>query len=182
MYSIGSHCWLRTVFKAAIVALVLFTAQAALGRSHTESAYGFFKGMTLKQARAAAPIKAIGTSASIFATSKPPRPAAPFTYYTLVVSPIAGVCAITAMTDPEAEETKSFERKVTSLLARLTRIHGPPADAGDSTDRLEWQDPLGPGTEIALAIARSDDGVSQVTLTYAFSNRRECQAAFRVGL
>jgi hypothetical protein len=174
---------LPTILLAA--ALVAPSAAAPQSRAK-ESAFGFTKGMTLKQVKAVAKVEKVPNTQSIFATRKPPAPVLYFSTYAVIVSPKVGVCAVMASSDEVPKDSSVRKSDIDRIAEVLSAKYGPPAEGpgdGDTTDLGVWRDPLGPGTAIRMAASSDKYDLNQsIVVFYYFSNFESCRAEEMKGL
>jgi hypothetical protein len=170
------------LLATALLAPVSATAQT----KPKEAAFGFTKGMTLKQVRAAAKVEKVPNSRLLYATKKPPAPVIYFRYYVVTVSPKVGVCGVAAVTDDATIAEPVGKVAIERISNSLSAKYGPPGkDPGEGAngDLGMWTDPLGPGTSIRLS-ANNDkyDEIRSLVAFYYFSNFEACRAEELQGL
>jgi hypothetical protein len=176
----------RLAVLSVLVALAGQTAQPNGHAHHREAAFGFFKGMTLKQAQTAAPLKR--AAPNMYATAEPPQPIYPFILYMIAVTPSAGICAAVAETDgrsiSDPGAARAIQESMSTLLHQLGKRYGPATKLGELNpddplgplDLATWTDPQGAHTSIILGIRSRPDRTTFIHIAYSFSNLDKCQA------
>lgn len=163
-----------------VLAAIMVAAGTSTAEERNESAFGFHKGMTLKQAKAVAPLKHSSHSHYEYGTVKPPRPVDPFVYYMVSVGPTVGVCMVDAQTDWHPRSSKKHLQTFMEVMKLLTEKYG------DATKTIEdgamWANVRGAGSHLMMRVNTRDDGQADVSVTYGFSNVNKCVEEMREGL
>ena len=172
-----------------LLAAALLAPSAAPPQSRAkpkESAFGFTKGMTLKQVQAVAKVEKVPNTRSFYATKKPPAPVPYFIFYVIAVSPKVGLCGVMAATDDAPKDSPVKKADIERITNSLTAKYGPPTEGpgdGDKSDWGVWKDPLGPGTTIRLSENTDKYDLTQsIAVYYYFSNFQSCHAEEMQGL
>src|SRR5205814_7628610 len=110
------------------------------GAKVKESAFGFYKGMTLKQAKVAAAVQGMADAPYTFTTTTPPRPVYPFFMYTIALTPSVGVCSVLAMTKPWQQGSNGLLENASLVLTMLKKRYGNP---DPSNTPFTWTEPQG---------------------------------------
>jgi len=169
--------------RVVVVAVATLATSTAPANAMKQSAFGFDKGMTLKQAKAVASLKQAPHDPYLYVTEKAPRPVAPFTSYAIMVGPTAGVCMVMAQTAhlPDLEKVKSDYGYVLDVL--VERYGAPTRSTPGALDQEhDWSEPLGPNTLLRLELQKNADGTRHVMLSYLFSNMVKCLQEVQSGL
>jgi hypothetical protein len=179
------HAQPAVIFLSAAL-LAPFSATAQTKTMPKEAAFGFTKGMTLKQVRAVAKVEKVPSSRLLYATKTPPAPVIYFRYYVVTVSPKVGVCGVAAVTDDATIAEPVGKAAIERISDSLSAKYGPRAkDPGDGAngDLGVWTDPLGPGTAIRLSANKDRfDEIRSLVVFYYFSNFEACRAEELQGL
>jgi len=161
------------------------SAPAQPKTAEKEAAFGFHKGMTLKQAKSVAVLKPLVRAVNTFYTTKPPRPFSAFQTYMVTISPAVGVCRVMAMNTTKAPGSKELQPIQVTITDALVEKYGPPGPKivgeGESTLAV-WINPLGPYTAIKLSMDHDADGSTSVMVNYFFSNYEKCRTEEASGL
>jgi hypothetical protein len=129
-----------------------------------ESAFGFTKGMTLKQVQAVAKIEKVPNTRKTYVTRKPPAPVAYLRVYTVIVSPNVGLCLVRATTDDPPNFVGIANVDIEHIRNSLLAKYGPAGMShlgrglGITTSSEVWWRPLGPGTAIFLSVNTDEFG------------------------
>jgi hypothetical protein len=170
--------------KIAVVLLIASAAQA-YGDERRESAFGFWKGMTVQQAKAAAPLEQSEKLPSLYMTKVPPRPVYPLRYYSLRFGSKTGLCIVDAQTEHEQGERR-FKAVSNEVFEMLIQRYGRPSQIpkGEKDEKfiVRWDNPQGPDTLIEAHVDRDRLGGWYVMLRYYFANSDACVMEGREGL
>ena len=127
--------------KTAVAVIALVAAHAAWGQEdRKESAFGFWRGMTLQQAQVAAPLTRAPNAPSYYGTKVAPLPVYPFTVYSVAIGRTAGVCMVVALTDHQADGSKIHKDMVAAVFQMLLNRYGKPTDVSetDTARTVKW--------------------------------------------
>jgi hypothetical protein len=172
------------LWRVAVLALALLlgteTADAA---EKKESAFGFWKSMTLRQVKAAAPMQKV-PNASFYATTQPPSPVYPFAFYTVAVGRSAGVCVVLAQTEHMPQGSKMFKDTAANIIEIFMDRYGSPTHSGesDTSKTMKWENAQGPNTSVQVTTQWADDGTVYIQAGYTFSNLAQCREELQGGV
>jgi hypothetical protein len=117
---------LPTIFlAAALLAPPTPAAAAPQSGAKKESAFGFTKGMTLKQVQAVAKVEKLPGYAWVYSTKKPPAPVGYFDHYVIAVSPKVGVCRVMASTEHVRKDSPPIKNKIERITEAISAKYGP---------------------------------------------------------
>jgi len=170
--------------KSLVLVALLVAASGSYADPKREAAFGFWKGMTLKEAKAAAPLEKAPNAPSFYATRNPPQPVYPFSVYMVGIGPSAGVCAVVAQTDHMLKGSKAFLDTAGTVLQMLSDRYGNPTHSSDTqtSKTVKWQNAQGPNTAVQMAVHYADDGSVYIQAGYRFSNLQHCNKEILEGL
>ena len=167
--------------RALLVCAALAVVTPALAAEpHREAAFGFWKGMSLKEVQAAAKLQQ-PYPGNIYVTTDAPKPVAPFVAYGLVIGRQVGVCSVSAFTNHLPDGSRQQRNEALVILQMLGNLYGEPTEKEkESPDgpltTVKWQDAKGPHTLVTFTMHHTDDGTAYVHVDYTFSNMVECRA------
>ena len=132
-----------TVAALTLATMVVSTTHAQ-SQEKRESAFGFYKGMTLKEAQAAAPLKRSSFSPASYSTESPPKPVFPFASYQVIIGPLSGVCAVIASTDLSPIGSKEAKGTSETVFRLLEKRYGPHTGTNLELGIIGWEDAQAP--------------------------------------
>jgi hypothetical protein len=164
--------------RVVIAVVAMLVTGTAHNDAKKESAFGFWKGMTVKKAKAAAPLEKM--AAFSYKTASPPQPVWPFTHYSLTIGPKAGVCIVVAMTGGELEGSHEHDTKLSYVIGALRERYGEPTTVTD--DEWKWVNAQGANTAVDVQRGHYEGGKVNIGIRYEFSNVTACKTETMEGL